>query len=372
MLKKLQSLDRRWLILLSIVPVGCLLAIIVGVAVGWGAFPTNTASGQISSLSVNNLDEYVINVAAEFAEDGDAQKAQARLVELDTPNPAQYVAFLADRMIQEGREKTDPQLVEIINLAQAIGSSTQNMIAYIASPTPTATATFTPVPPTDTPVPTDTPIPPTDTPVPADTATPIPPTATPIPPTNTPAATNTPAPPTNTPVPPTPTPPPVDFVVDEVTMITIQENGGCMGNHNVFIDVVDVNGAPLLNAKVDAPAQANGLFMRITGEKNEPFAPAGHFYGNKLAEIDLFKGGGPILAVTEYPVGNPVTSQLSPVLSSNDPQIVESGGVHYWITAGYCSSEADCLSKAGYGNGTNSLCWGHYSYYIRFKATHPF
>ncbi len=373
MLKKLQSLDRRWLILLSIVPVGCLLAIIAGVVLGWGLFPTNTASGQISNLNANEIDGFVINIAQEYAQDGDMQKAQNRLLELDTPNAPQYVSFLADRMIQEGRGKTDPELVEVIQLAQAVGSSTENMLAYIASPTPLPTDTPTPTS-TPTPVPpTETPIPPTDTPVPADTATPVPPTDTPIPPTNTPAATHTPAPPTNTPVPPTATAPPVDFVVDAVFMLSRDENGGCMGNHNVFVDVVDVNGAPLLNAKIDDPAQANGPFMRISGEKNEPFTPAGHNYGNKLAEVDLYKGGGPELAITEYPAGHPVTSQTSPVLSSSDPQIVESGGIHFWIEAGgYCNSDADCRAKAGWGDGSNSMCWGHYSYYLRFKATHPF
>lgn len=373
MLKKIQSLDKRVLILLSIIPVGCLLAIIVGLIVGWGLFPSNTAAGQISSLSANEIDGFVINIAQEYAQDGDLQKAQNRLAELDTPNAPQYVSFLADQLIQQGREKTDPELIDVIKLAQAVGSSSANMVAYIASPTPLPTET--PIPTnTPTPVPpTDTPIPPTATPIPTETATAVPATATPIPPTNTPAATNTPAPPTNTPVPPTPTPPPVDFVVDTVFMLSREENGGCMGNHNIFVDVVDVNGASLMQAKIDDPDQANGAFMRISGEKNEPFVPAGHNYGTKLAEIDLFKGGGPTLAITEYPVGNPVSSERSPVLSSSDPQIVQSGGIHFWIEAGgYCNSEAECLAKAGYGSGNNSMCWGHYSYFLKFRATHPF
>jgi len=77
---------------------------------------------------------------------------------------------------------------------------------------PTETPTSTPVPPTDTPVsPTETPVPPTDTP----TETPVPPTQTPVPPTETPTETAVPptetptetaVPPTETPVPPTETP----------------------------------------------------------------------------------------------------------------------------------------------------------------------
>lgn len=366
MLKKLQQLDRKILILLSIIPIGCLAAILIGLMLSPNIF-SSQAAGQIGSMSPDETEQFVILVASEYAADNDLDKAINRLSELDVPNPDQYVSFLADQYIQQGRDKNDPDLLNVIHLAQALGSSSANMIAYISTPTPL---------PTNTPLPTDTPVPPTatplptDTPIPTETPTPLPPTDTPIPDTPTPAATNTPAPPTAVPATATPVPPAVDFVVDEVVMLTKQENGECMGNHNIFIDIIDANGARLMNAKIGDPPWNN--FVRISGEKNEPFTPAGHNYGVKLAEIDLFKGGGTSLSVMEYPLGNPVTSEQTPVLASGDPQIVENGGVHFWIEAGYCSSEADCLSKAGWGNGSNSLCWGHYSYYVRFKATHAF
>ncbi len=367
-MKRIQTLDRRLLILFSIIPVGCLLAIMGGLLIGVVLFPSAAPGGQISNMSQAHVEDFVKTVAAEYAADGDLPKARARLQELDVPNPEQYVAFLADQYIQQGRAKDDPDLLNVIHLAEALGTSTKSMIAYIATATPLPTPTFTSTP---TPPPTNTPIPPTNTPVPADTAVPA---DTPIPPTNTPAATNTPAPPaaTNTPAPPTdtpvPTPPPVDFVVSKVQMFTKAENGGCLGAHNIFVNVTDVNGTPLTGAKIGDPPFNN--FVRVTGEKNEPLAPLGHPIGHKLAEIDLYKQGTQ-LKVLEYPVGNPVTSELSQKLSTNDWEIP----IPWLIQAGYCSSDADCQARWNSGVagvGANSLCWGHYSFYLEFKATHPF
>ena len=147
-------------------------------------------------------------------------------------------------------------------------------------------------------------------------------------------------------------------------MLTIQENGGCLGNHHVFIDVVDMNGASLMGAKITDPPFNN--FALISGEKNEPFL----HYGNKLAEIELTKSSTQI-EITEYPVGNPVTSERTPTLSTNDWEIP----IPWLIEAGYCSSESECTTKWNsgvFGVGQNALCWGHYSFYVRYQATHPF
>ncbi|HEY84761.1 MAG TPA: hypothetical protein G4N96_06590 [Chloroflexi bacterium] len=353
-MKRIQNLDRRLLILFSIIPVGCLLAIIGGLLIGAVFLPNQLPGAQISDMSQAHVEDFVKTVAAEYAADGDLPKARARLQELDVPNPEQYVAFLADQYIQQGRAKNDPDLLNVIHLAEALGTSTKSMIAYIATATPLPTPAFTPTP---TPPPTNTPIPPTETPVPADTAVP---TDTPIPPTETPAATNTPAPPTET---PTPAPPAVDFKTS-VHMLTKQENGGCLGNHHIFIDVRDVNGGPLLGAKI---SDTFNNFTLTSGDKNEPFFS----YGDKLAEVELHKNGGFELKITEYPAGNPVSSEVTPLLASDDWKIP----IPWLIQAGYCNSEPECttLWNSGVaGVGSNSLCWGHYSYFVTFQATHPF
>ena len=362
-MKSIQRIDRRILILFSILPVACLTGIVILALIGYLFYPEQFGAGQVSELSSADKEEFVKLVAAEYAADADIEKAQNRLKELDVPRPEQFVALLADTYIQEGRAKDNPDVVNVIKLADLLGSSTQNMIAYITTATPvpvdTATATPTETPaatatPTETPLPTDTPVPPTDvpteTPVPTETFTPAPPTAT-----------FTPRPPAAT---PTPVPPAVDFVVSKIYMFTKQENGGCLGGHQVFIDVVNVDGSPLLGAKIADPPFNN--FVRISGEKNEPILNQ----GNKLAEIPLYKGGT-ALAIVEYPVGNPVTSEVSQKLSTNDWEIP----IPWLIQAGYCANEGDCRTRWNSGvagQGQNALCWGHYSYYIRFQATRPF
>jgi len=146
-------------------------------------------------------------------------------------------------------------------------------------------------------------------------------------------------------------------------MFTKEENGGCMGNHNVFISVLDVNGAPLLGAVIADPPWNN--FRLVSGEKNEPVLDL----GIKLAEIELTKSSTQI-KVVEYPAGNPVTSEQTPILSTNDWEIP----IPWLIEAGYCANEAECTARRADPNGVgnNTLCWGHYSYFVVFQATHPF
>jgi hypothetical protein len=81
------------------------------------------------------------------------------------------------------------------------------------------------------------------------------------------------------------------------------------------------------------------------------------------------------LKVVEYPGGNAVTSEQTPTVSTNDWQIP----IPWLIEAGYCGSVGECTAKRAVDRtqtpdapGNNTLCWGHYSYWVTFKATHPF
>jgi hypothetical protein len=371
---EMRKINRKLLVLAVIIPVGCLAGLVFGLLVGWQFLPVKFVNTEIGNMSPAKAEEFVVLVADEFSTDGDVDKARDRLKELDVPNPDQFVAYVADKYVQEDRGPDDTDTVNLVHLAEALGTGTVSMVAYVSTPTPPPTPTFTPsatstptVTWTPTPVNTPTPLP-TDTPSAPPTDTPAPPTSTPKP--AAPKPTNTPAPPTDTPV---PTAPPVDFVVEKVHMLTKQENGGCVGNHNVFVSVVDVNGNPILGAVVaDAPWNN---FRKTTGDKNEPFISAiGTNLGIKLAEIDLYKNSTQ-LQVVEYPVGRPVTSEQTPTVSTNDWQIP----IPWLIEAGYCGSVGECTERRAIdrtqdpnGAGNNTLCWGHYSYWVTFKATHPF
>ncbi len=175
-----------------------------------------------------------------------------------------------------------------------------------------------------------------------------------VPEPNPPPAVLPPPSPDPTPTPtPAPTPPSSanSFAVATVQMLTISENGSCMGNHQVFLSVVDSQGDPLWGAVIGDPPENN--FRVTSGDKNEPFFN----YGTKMAEVDLYNAGTR-LQVMEYPDGTPVTSDQTPLLSTNTWEIP----VDWLIEAGYCNDAASC---------TGLLCQGHYSYWVVFQETGP-
>jgi hypothetical protein len=355
---EMRKTNRTLLILAVIIPVGCLAGLVFALFVGLTLFPVEYINTEIGNFGPDQAEEYVLMVAAEFCNDHDVEQARQHLAELDVPNPEQFVAYVADKYVKEDRGKEDPDTVNLVCLSEALGVSTISMVAYVSTPTPLPTSTFTPTPtplPTDTPTPppADTPTPlPTDTPAAAPTDTPVPATDTPTP--GPPTATFTPAPPTDT---PTPVPPAVDFVVATLHKLTKQENGGCAGNHHIFISVLDVNGAPLTGAVLADPPWNN--FRPVSGEKNEPFLGM----GTKLAEIELTKGGTQI-QVIEYPAGNPVSSEQTPLMSTQEWEIP----IPWLIETGYCADEGDCRTRID----NNSMCNFHHSYWVVFQATHPF
>lgn len=150
----------------------------------------------------------------------------------------------------------------------------------------------------------------------------------------------------------------------KTVMLTNEENGGnspggsvgnCGLGQMVYIEVLDVNNAPLFGATIEDLAHN---FRVVTGDKNEPVFN----YGTKLAEIPLYKAGT-TLHVTSYN-GQPVTSENSLHVSTNDEEIP----LPWLQQAHYCATEAECAQRVA----TNTICRGHYSYFITFKATHPF
>ncbi|HIC96558.1 TPA: SH3 domain-containing protein, partial [Candidatus Bipolaricaulota bacterium] len=144
-------------------------------------------------LSLQEREQVAVAIATDYVTDHDLDRAKARLAELGVANPVQWIVFLSERYIAEGR---DASVVEsLIALSQGLGVRTQRMTDYLVAsastatpavtkrteqtgteetrslPLPDSTSTF--VPPTNTPVPmTETPVPPF--PTPTSTVTPVP------------------------------------------------------------------------------------------------------------------------------------------------------------------------------------------------------
>jgi hypothetical protein len=212
------------------------------------------------------------------------------------------------------------------------------LLPFIA-PSPTPTATKTPRP-TRTPTPTFTS---TYTPTPTVTSTPTvtqTPTPTPVPP------TATRRPPTSTPRPTATFTPSIDFVVKTQRMLSKTENGGCVGNHHIFITVVDKNGSPLDGVVL------HGLWTKedhVSGEK-----------GPGRAEIILYKSGEQVQVVRDVS-GRTYTSETTRNLDTREDQIP----IPDLISGGYCNDEADCQDKVAH----NAMCNYHHSYEVVFQRT---
>ena len=180
-------------------------------------------------------------------------------------------------------------------------------------------------------------------------------------------AKNIPAPPTAAPRPtaaPQPTAPPaeVDYRVVEVRMLSIQENGGCMGNHNFFVQVVDPAGAPVNGAvvrRVWAPQET-----AISGAKDCYWAQNSKDEG--CAEFDAYGAGDNLLMVSD-PVLGAVTSETSRTVSTKDVDIT----VDELMATGYCpEGRANCeWRKNPGGDLPPQLCNGHYSWFVKFQRT---
>lgn len=163
-----------------------------------------------------------------------------------------------------------------------------------------------------------------------------------------------------------PTQPPAqsgnDFVIVKQRMLTIDENSGCMGNHNAFVKVIDNNGNPINGVAVKAIFQSQALNqdgkpdeIRLSGSKGSDFR------GNPdqgWLQFDFYKRGDQVVVVFDVD-GRQVTSDVSRTLEVEDEKI----GPELLMANGYCNS----LEACQLGIDTNSLCRYHYSWEVVFQ-----
>lgn len=363
------------------------LVVALVVALGIGATAGLLYGLVLSPATYTNVDpedlaqphkqEYFRLAALDYLENGDLLRASQTLQELG------YDVETAASMAEDAAARGDGAAYAMALLATDLGAPPERLAAVLGSatptPRPTATASQTPLPsatpsptppasrtvaPTETPPPSAT-RPPTGT-VPASTPLPVAtqaaptsvptvvPTsvsATPAPPTEPPATpTVTPTVPTATPSPPPATPTPaIDFVVQSTRMMSIEENGGCVGRHNAFVTVLDAAGNRL-NGVAVALRWATGEEQKFTGHK--PERPG-------MAEFDLY-GGYTLHIVADN--GRLVRSEQSRQITSEYPAQAD------LLAAGYCSDVADCE----YRQNANppQLCFGHYSWDVVFRRTY--
>ncbi len=177
---------------------GVVVGLLLGLFLTWQVWPVQYYDTDPVDLRQEHKDDYVVMIAAAYAQDDDLESATARLEELGLQDAKQIVLGQFQRYGEAGyREETR----SLARLAYDLGVTDVALLPYIEQPTPTPEPTPSPQPtPTEAVIPTAT-----------ATETPAQPTATPTetPPEPTATATQPPPTPTNTPTTPpedTPTP----------------------------------------------------------------------------------------------------------------------------------------------------------------------
>jgi hypothetical protein len=195
----------------------------------------------------------LVLVAALYAVDGDLERARERLgaLGLEPEDAAAAMAGLALRQAAEGSERL---ATDLATLAAALGQGAPELVAYVATATPTASPTARPsAAPTATP-----------TPLPSATPSPLPPTGAP------PASTRRPATATAAPAAPTALPwdwwdhrvdllePPVRLVEAQVApgerhwrLVRLEwRKAGQGGNGLLYVTALNEKGAPAWGQEV--------------------------------------------------------------------------------------------------------------------------
>jgi hypothetical protein len=185
------------------VAAGILIGLGLGLLVTWGLWPVEYYDTDPVDLRREHKDDYVVMIAAAYAQDRDLDTASARLETLGLGDATEVVLGLFQRYDEAGYKEETHSLAR---LAYDLGVTDVALLPYIQEPTPTPAPTATPEPsPTEGAAPPPTVTPTEAAPEPTSTPTEPPPsptvTSTPVPPTATATATATPED-TPTPLPP--------------------------------------------------------------------------------------------------------------------------------------------------------------------------
>lgn len=133
-------------------------------------------------------------------------------------------------------------------------------------------------------------------------------------------------------------------------MLTIEENQGCQGPHNIFVKVIDINGVPLDGIVVGVDTPTGERVELFTGEK-----------GPGKAEFPMY--GSYWVRIVRDRTGRAYTSEVIRWLDSFQPTVKD-----LW-NGGYCQhaekTYEECAKLRDLGAGY--LCYGHYSYEVVFQ-----
>jgi hypothetical protein len=137
-----------------------------------------------------------------------------------------------------------------------------------------------------------------------------------------------------------------DFCVTYQAMVPIWENGGCIGNHSIYVTVLEglPPGKPL-----------DGV---VIGDTFNNIEVASGDKGPGAAEINLWMNSMS-LKVKRHIDGTPYTSEESFAFTAHDELIP----AEVLAASGYCDGSVD---KCRWAQQNNQVCRGHYSWKVTF------
>jgi len=242
---------------LLFVVLGCALGLGIGLFITWQVWPVEYYNTDAIDLRTEHKEDYVVMIAAAYAQDDNLELAGLRLEELGFEDARQMVLNLFQRYREAGHEQESRSLAR---LAYDIGVQDVALLPYIE--TPTATVDII-VSPTITPTLEATIVPTATEPIPEATATPTepPPEATPTPTEPPPEATPTPLPSTGE----------IEFQLVE------QRDLGCSsdwGGSFILVYVQDEHGRGLAGVQiiVSGPEGEDSFFTGLKPEVDPGFA----------------------------------------------------------------------------------------------------
>jgi hypothetical protein len=137
-----------------------------------------------------------------------------------------------------------------------------------------------------------------------------------------------------------------DFCVTYQAMVPIWENGGCIGNHSIYVTVLQ------------GPPPGTPMDGVVIGDTFNNIEVASGDKGPGTAEVTLWMNSMS-LKVKRHIDGAPFTSEESYSFTSHDELIP----AEVLAANGYCEGSVE---KCRVAQNQNQVCRGHYSYRVTF------
>lgn len=137
-----------------------------------------------------------------------------------------------------------------------------------------------------------------------------------------------------------------DFCVTYQAMVPIWENGGCIGNHSIYVTVLE------------GPPPGRPMDGLVIGDTFNNVEVASGDKGPGSAEITLWMNSMSV-KIKRHINGTPFTSQESFSFTSHDELIP----AEVLAANGYCDGSVE---KCRWAQQNNQVCRGHYSYRVTF------